>query len=479
MDWRVVALALALLASTASGPSAAESGGDLALMQATLAQAGDHGLARAGDAALVAGAPQEEVLAARLANYAQDQRRGRVAPLSVDHRWSYPQARFDGAGALAQARETGGLAAFLNDLAPPHPRYRLLVAERRRYAALVAAGGWPAVTPGRPLRPGDVDPRVAQLRARLAAEGHLLLPAPDPNAFDAAVESAVKGFQEVHGLTPDGVVGAQSFTELNVPAAARLAQIDLSLERWRWLPRTLPARRVEVNVAAAEAILFEDDAPVLEMRIVVGDPKHETPLFVSALASVVFNPPWNVPASIASKELYPKERARPGYLRRNHFRYVDGHLQQAPGPDNALGLLKFDFDSPFGVYLHDTPGKSAFQRDRRFLSHGCMRLQKPRELAGRLLGAQGWTPEQIDAGIATGQTRRIDLVARTPLYVFYQTAFMDTAGRLNFRSDAYGWDARLAAALGPTELADGVRHGAGLLAKLDFRYCAVGAQENS
>lgn len=479
MDWRVVALALTLFASTAPGLSAAETGGDIALMQAALAQAVDHGLARTGDAELIAGAPSEEALAARVAGYAQDQRRGRVAPASVDYRWAYAQSRFDGASALAQAREVGGLAGFLADLPPPHPRYRLLVVERRRYAALVAAGGWPSVSPGRPLRPGAVDARVAELRARLAPEGYLLLPAQDPLAFDIAVESAVRSFQEVNGLTPDGVLGPQTLTALNVPAAARLAQIDLNLERWRWLPRSLPAHRVEVNVAAAETTLFEDDVPVLNMRVIVGDPEHETPLFVSALASVVFNPPWNVPASIAAKELYPKERARPGYLARNHFRYVDGHLQQAPGKWNALGQLKFDFDSPFGVYLHDTPAKSLFTRDLRFLSHGCMRLQKPHELAERLLGAQGWTPEQIAAAIATGETRRVDLVARTPLYLVYQTAFVDADGRLNFRPDVYGWDARLAAALGPTELASGVRHGAGLLAKLHFRYCAVGAQENS
>jgi murein L,D-transpeptidase YcbB/YkuD len=215
------------------------------------------------------------------------------------------------------------------------------------------------------------------------------------------------------------------------------------------------------------------------MRVVVGDRSHRTPLFASAMAAVVFNPPWNVPASIAAKELYPKERARPGYLSRNRFRLVDGHLQQAPGAGNALGRLKFDFDSPFGVYLHDTPSKSAFTRDNRFLSHGCIRLQAPDALAQQLLGAQGWSAETIEAAIQTGQTRRVDLSARTPLYVTYFTAFVDDRGRLNFRDDAYGWDRLLASALRAAGVPAGVRHGDRLFVEAAPGYAWPGAMEST
>jgi murein L,D-transpeptidase YcbB/YkuD len=186
------------------------------------------------------------------------------------------------------------------------------------------------------------------------------------------------------------------------------------------------------------------------MRAIVGDRGHKSPMFISRLESVVFNPPWNVPPSIAAKELLPKERAHPGYLARNDFIFVvGGALRQLPGPRNSLGQLKFDFPSPFGVYLHDTPARAIFAQAERWRSHGCIRLEKPRELAAAVLGPQGWTADRIDTSIAAGDTSRVGLSAPVPLYVLYWTVVIAPDGAPEFRRDTYGWDAELTRALAP------------------------------
>ncbi|OYW91119.1 MAG: hypothetical protein B7Z13_13365 [Caulobacterales bacterium 32-67-6] len=281
-------------------------------------------------------------------------------------------------------------------------------------------------------------------------------PARSPIVFDTALQDVVRRYQRRRGLEPDGVVGPATLAALNVSAEARLAQIDANLERWRWLPRPLPATRIEADVGAARAALFVDDVRVLDMRIIVGAPATKTPIFASQIETVVFNPPWNVPASIANGEILPRAARDPGYLARNNFTYRNGRLQQQPGPTNSLGQVKFDMPSPFGVYLHDTPGRAAFARPVRTLSHGCMRLEKPRELATLLLASQGWSREMVDQAIAEGQTQRVDLAARVPVLVTYSTAFVDGDG-LHLLPDPYGWDAQLTAALQSQVLAGSIR----------------------
>lgn len=471
----LTAFCLFLLARPAA--AAALTPAEIAGLAPALEQAQAHGLADPGDAPLRArlADPDPGVRAAagaqlqrRVLAYAAAQRRGAVQPAAVDRRWAYRPAPFDAEQSLEAARSQGRLTAWLADLPPTHGGYRALVAARARYAAYAAAGGWSALPEALRLSEGDQGEGVAQLRARLSAEGYASAD-PAAAAFGPSLAAAVKAFQAVHGLAVDGVVGPSTLSALNVSAQQRLRQIDLSLERWRWLPRVLPDRRVDVNVAAAEAVLVDGGQEVLRMRIVVGDLAHKTPLFTSAIHSVVFNPPWNVPASIAQAEILLKARRDPGYLARNRFRYVGGQLQQAPGPGNSLGRLKFDFDSPFGVYLHDTPGRAAFAQTRRTLSHGCMRLEKPRELAGLLLAAQGWSAADVDAAVAAGGTRRVRLDQPTPIYVVYQTAWVQADGRVAFRADAYGWDADLAAAF------DGRTRTAALKATAETE-CALAAQ---
>lgn len=373
----------------------------------------------------------------------------RIRPSAVDRMWAVQPPPRNVARELAAAEAGGRLPQWLKSLSPSNRQYRALQAAERRYEVIMRAGGWPSVGGKAKLAEGDRDPQVKVLRERLSAEGYGQATAAQLDLFDPSLKQALILFQARHGLVPDGVLGPAARTALNVSAQARLDQIRANLERWRWLPRNLPADRMMVDIGGQRAALFLGGQPALRMKIVVGDPKHHTPMFVSKLNAVVFNPPWLVPTSIATKEIWPKVRRDPGYLARGDYIVSGGRLIQQPGPKNSLGQLKFDLPSPFGVYLHDTPVKSAFTRPSRALSHGCMRLEKPRELADILLGRQGWTSDMVAEAIAAGSTRRVDLKTTVPLYVSYWTVVADAAGEITFRPDVYGWDRKLIAALGP------------------------------
>jgi murein L,D-transpeptidase YcbB/YkuD len=243
-----------------------------------------------------------------------------------------------------------------------------------------------------------------------------------------------------------------------VSPAARLRQIRLNLERWRSLPRDWALQRIEVNVPAAAATLYEDGTPVLTMRAIVGAAEHPTPVLRARLQSVLFNPPWRVPSSIIEKEIKPALKRDRFYLKRNDYAYVDvdgvKELQQLPGPKNALGKIKFEMPNPDDIYLHDTPSRTLFERGQRALSHGCVRLEEPRALAFELLGASAEGDAAIDQAISTGGTQRLALPHTLPVYIFYATAFVGADGAVEFRDDIYGRDRRLADALAARDAAD-------------------------
>jgi len=384
-------------------------------------------------------------LVAAVLRYARAVHAGRLAADGFIEDWGLRPQPYDPTADFNQAVAQDRLGPWLEGLPPPYTGYQSLTQGLAAYRTIAAKGGWKPVSAGPALKPGVTDPRVQELRARLAAEDPGVA-ADGPALFDDALAKAVMRAQRRFGLKDDGVVNASTLAALNVPIEDRISQIIANLERWRWLPAELPADRIQVNIAAAILTVFHVDAPILSMRAVTGRPGDETPMLSSQIDSIVFNPPWNVPSSIAAKELWPKERAHPGYFAKHDFIVIPtpgggSRLQQKAGSQAALGKIKFDFPNPYGVYLHDTPARSGFDRYSRLASHGCVRLQKPLELAKALLeGDPKWTPEMIDATIAGGKTVSAPVRRPISVFLFYWTAYQGPDGQMNFRGDPYQWD---------------------------------------
>lgn len=383
--------------------------------------------------------------------FAAHTRSGKVNPAAIYRDCALKPDASDLATELEKALAEHRVREALADLAPPHPGYARLREALGRYREIAAQGGPEPVSSGPALRAGDEGDRVAALRTRLAeaavADAAPPLPAGNsPDLFDAPLEEAVRGFQRRHGLEDDGVVGPATLAELNQRAEDHVRQIEVNLERWRWLPRDLGPRHVRVNIAAFRLEAVEDGQTALDMRVIVGKPYTRTPMFSSAMNAVVFNPSWYVPQSIATNEILPRARKDPGYLKRGNYELLPGsRLRQRPGPQNALGLLKFVFPNRFNVYLHDTPSRTLFGRTVRTFSHGCIRIEKPFDLAVWALGDDPrWTPEAIRAGIDSGQERTVKLARTIPVHVAYWTAWVDGDGTLQLGQDVYSRDAELA-----------------------------------
>lgn len=376
-------------------------------------------------------------------DYARAVHSGRLAPEDFKTDWGMRPARYDPLPAFADAVRRNQLAQWIVNLPPPYAGYDGLQAGLTKYRALAEAGGWKPLTPGEDIKLGATGKAVTELRARLAVEDPEV---PLTGAFDADLKAAVQRTQRRYGLNPTGTVSTQTRAALNVPVEARVRQIMANMERWRWLPKTLDTNRIQVNIAAAVLTVFEGDKPVMSMKGVTGRPGDETPMLQSAVHSIVINPPWNVPAGIAKRELFPKG---PAYLKANGFRVIgegDGaRLQQAAGPQSALGRFKFDFDNPYAVYLHDTPSQATFGRYDRLASHGCVRVERPADLAELLLRDDPkWAAEAIEAAVATGKTQRVKLPKPATVYLLYWTAYASANGTMNFRADPYDWDSQLA-----------------------------------
>jgi murein L,D-transpeptidase YcbB/YkuD len=377
-------------------------------------------------------------------DYARAIHIGRLEASDFQSDWALRPGAWDPLPGFAGAVAADRLAQWFANLTPPYEGYENLRRGLADYRRLEAAGGWTMLAKGPDLAIGASGPRVAALRARLAVEDSNVVATGD--TFDVALKEAVVRAQRRYGLNPTGVVSTGTLDRLNVPVGERIRQIMANMERWRWMPKVMPVDRIQVNIAAAQVAVFEGDRPVMSMRGVTGKPGGgETPMLVSNIHSVVLNPPWNVPAGIAARELFPKGSA---YLAANGFKVIgtgaNRRLQQAPS-HSALGKYKFDFPNPFAVYLHDTPSKGTFSRFDRLASHGCIRLERPGDLARLLLdGSAEWTPEAIDAALAKGETVRADLPSDVAVYLLYWTAYASSGGGMNFRNDPYGWDKTLA-----------------------------------
>lgn len=356
---------------------------------------------------------------------------GRVDTADFLEIWALRPQPFDPRPSLARAIADDRLPQWTAGLTPPYAGYDGLRKALATYEGIRDSGGWPMLAAGAP---------ADAIRARIAMEDKSVKPGENP-------VDVLQRAQQRYGLNPTGQLDARTIKALNVPVDERIAAIMANMERWRWMPRELPVDRVQVNIAAAVLTLFEGDQPVASMRAVTGSPDNATPMLVSNIHSIVVNPPWNVPASIARRELWPKGRAA---LIRQGYKIVGTpqggeRIVQPAGPNSALGRLKFDFVNPFAVYLHDTPARAKFASYDRLASHGCVRLEKPLPLAEEMVASDPALAGRIQELIDSGKTQRVTLPKQVAVYLLYWTAFANANGTVGFRADPYGWDKLLAA----------------------------------
>ncbi len=331
----------------------------------------------------------------------------------------------------------------------------------QQYEAIVARGGWPKVPVLERLRLGNRHPSVVVLRKRLAIAGDLEATAGSGDIFDSYVDAAVRRFQARHGITVDGVVRAETYAALNVDAPMRLAQLKTNLGRLRSMSAHLAPRQVVCNIPAAQIEAIEGGSVASRHIAVVGKPDRPSPDINSRIVEVNFNPYWTVPVSIVRRDLIPKMQAEPDYLEKNRIRIFDQHhnelsssqinwysneavnymFKQDPGDFNSLGSIRINFPSKDGVYMHDTPEKNLFGEDFRFDSSGCVRVQNVRELVAWLLAdVPGWSRQEIDAVIKSGERKDARIAKPVPLLWVYVTAWATPDGVVQFRNDIYHRD---------------------------------------
>ena len=404
-------------------------------------------------------------------HYMSDMFDGRISPRALDAKWVTTPRKGDLDSLLTDALDHGSVKKALLDLEPEHDQYRKLREARARYAKIVAEGGWPELPSGSPLKKGDQDPRVGVLRKRLVASGDLSTKqsnAADADLFDEDLAQAVERFQRRYGKDPDGVVGETERAALNVSAEERLRQIELNMERWRWLPKSFGDRYLIVNIPEYFLRVMEQGKQALEMRVVVGKVDDPTPVFSDSLKYIVINPDWNVPDSIVLEEIIPAMQEDPEYLVKNHMRLFTSRekdapeidadsidwsdssstnrifVRQDPGEENSLGRVKFMFPNQFDIYLHGTPAGHLFALEDRGFSHGCVRVEDPITLASYLLrGQEEGDPERIREMIESGETQTLHLEHPMPVHIVYFTVFVEEDGAVGFREDIYGIDREL------------------------------------
>lgn len=408
--------------------------------------------------------------------YVSDLRWGRAIPDSL--RYGANPADFSLGGFLRrQIVESTDVQASLQQLEPSFPAYRRTAEALATYSKLAREDdGELLPTPVKAVRPEDSYdgmPRLIQLLQRLGDLSTEQATPETATVYDGDLVDAVKHFQERHGLDPDGIIGRRTLHALNTPLQQRILQLQLALERWRWLPHTFPRPPILVNIPEFAVHAYDQDfRPALSKKAIVGRSlRHRTPVFASEMKQVIFRPPWNVPPSIQIRELVPDIRKDPEYLRKGDYEVIDRQgtvvsdgevndeilkalrsgklaLRQSPGSKNSLGLVKFLFPNDYDVYMHGTPAMSLFSHSRRDFSHGCIRVEAPAELAAWVLRDQPqWTPDRIRAAMNGNRTVWVNLDHPVPVLIVYTTAMVDEDGTVRFFEDLYKEDTALAKAI--------------------------------
>ena len=406
-------------------------------------------------------------------DFGRDLNAGRIDPSKFNREIQiYPQAL--GAVTLLDGAEAAdNIEPYIDALAPQSPRYARMKAKLAEYRKMDMAGGFIQIPPGDTLKPDMEDDRIPILRERLIQMGDLDSGAHDGGVYDGALVDAVKNFQYRHGIDKDGVIGPATLAAFNVPIDARIEQIELNMERRRWMPAHFGDFYVFVNLADQFLKVVKHPKTIHTALLVVGKPYHRTPVFTEMMKYIVFNPYWNVPSSIATKEYLPKLQRDPGVLARQNIRVmtksgeVDPYsvdwashsrrnfpylLRQDPGAKNALGRIKFMFPNKHNVYIHDTPSKSLFAKSSRIFSHGCMRVQHPDQLAEVLLAQQGWSKAKVQGTFAQSDKKIVRLKEQIPVHITYLTSWVNKDMSVHFRKDVYNRDELLAEALARSRL---------------------------
>lgn len=373
--------------------------------------------------------------------YAKALAQGAVDPAELHDIYELNGPNVDVVAGLSQALERGELERWLASLPPQDAEYEAL--SRAYLAALEGPDAGANLGEGPLIRPGQADPRLPIIASQLRARGYLQT-ADEPESYAPELVAAVRKLQTDAGLKADGIIGPATLSALSAGSADRARQLAVNLERRRWLSRRLPATRIDVNIAWAAMAYIEDGAVAWSGRTVVGEKKRTTPMLQDSFRQLVVNPPWNVPERIAAEEILPKGAA---YLSRNNMVVQDGRVIQKPGPDAALGLVKFDMQNDHAIYLHDTPAKALFASAQRQRSHGCVRVENAVEFA-RLLAERHGAAAAFEPALASGETTVVELDAEIPVRLLYHTAVLAPDGRVRLGPDPYGWDERVARALG-------------------------------
>ncbi|HED17212.1 MAG TPA: hypothetical protein ENI64_10430 [Gammaproteobacteria bacterium] len=416
----------------------------------------------------------EMLLSQALLTYANELYSGRYAPHDVDKEWHMKPRVLDNSKLLLDVSGQLSITDTLSDLAPSHSIYSALQKRLAEYRQLPEQGGWPVIAKGPTLRPGMQHEQIKQIRQRLSVTGDLQdagqMASP---VFDDTLVAAVKHYQTRNGLHADGIIGNGTRAAMNIPVEQRVIQMRINLERWRWLPLEFRGHSFVVNMTGYMLYSFQDHEIVLEMPVIVGKKYRSTPSFNNLMSYVELNPYWNVPTSIAVKDLIPAQKRNSGYLKKKHIRVFRGwkkdakeldpatvdwskvsekhfpyRLRQDPGPHNALGTMKFMFPNKYAIYLHDTPHRELFKRHDRAFSSGCIRVQDPLYLATYVMGDTSAAGRaRIEKLLATGKNQALRLPKKIPIYLVYTTSWVDRKGNLNFRKDIYGRDKRMLAAV--------------------------------
>ncbi|MBD3288323.1 L,D-transpeptidase family protein [candidate division KSB1 bacterium] len=399
---------------------------------------------------------------------------GRIHPETIDPQWRANLREVDLAALLQRALDSNEIDRALKSLLPPQNGYRLLKKAYQKYRAIKENGGWTLIEKGDPLKIGDSNQRVYAVRQRLRLTSDLGMESAETDSlFDENLNRAVQIFQMRHGLDASGTVDAATLQELNVPVSKRLVQIRVNLERWRWLPQDLGERHILVNIANFALDCIDEGRSELNMRVIVGKQYRKTPVFSDKITYMVFNPYWHVPNNIAKQDILPLIKKDPEYLTKKKIKVfrsweanteemnpadinwseVTGEnltfrFRQDPGPENALGRIKFMFPNQFNVYLHDTPTRDLFQKSKRDFSSGCIRVENPIGLALFLLKTdKEWSIQKIEKELSNMVEHTIRLPEAVPVHLLYWTAWCDGNGMIQFRKDIYGRDRKLLAAL--------------------------------